>query len=275
VRLSIAILCATSLFAQRQAIERYELRPAADGLRLYITIEGEDRLISNRATKAWDGWTPQVIIYAERATSETALQRLRWYDTFTRNSYTISTGEPLEYTDVVPVRLSTGEYVLVVSLRDPEGRVPWVELASPRGGVVIREQYAAWGTAADDRAQLRRYRPEDIDRTKGDISLLAPDVIANVPIAKTPEFGAAGLYEFATQEKTITLNLRPGGTGTLVVQEEGKGQPRARQGKWTQTGREVQFEGMTWVAGLNGLTPKIWDRQEFGVTGLPLRRAGR
>jgi hypothetical protein len=272
MRAAVLLLVAATAFAQRQRIERHELRPAADGLRLYITIEGEDRLISNRAIKAWEGWTPQIIIYAERVSDTTALHRLRWYDAFTRDSFTISTGEALDYTDVVPVRLSGGDYVLLVSLRDPESKAPWAELASPRNGVLLREQYAAWGTAANDRAQLRRYLPADIQRTKGDISLLAPDIVAMVPLTGLPKFEAAGVYEYSEVGRTVTLNLRPGGTGTLIIQHEGKGQPVARQGKWTQTGNEVRFDNMSWVTGVNGLTPKTWNRAEWAATGLPLRR---
>lgn len=267
------LLLAATAFAQRQRIEHFELRPAADGLRLYVTIDGEDRLISNRATTAWNGWTPQVLVYSERVTPDSALQRLRWYDAFTRNSYTISTGEPLRYDNVSHVRLSNGEYVLLVNLRDPESKAPWVELAAPKRGVLLREQFAAWGIAADDRAQLRRYAPADIERTNGDLSLLTPEVVANVKLAAPPKFDAPGLYESVTPERTVTLNLRAGGQGTLVVQSEGKTQPLARQGEWTQSGTEVKFDDMTWVASLYGLTPKSWDRKEWGVAGLPLRRA--
>jgi hypothetical protein len=273
VRRALILCCAmTAAIAQRQRIEHFELRPAADGQRLYITIEGQDRLISNRSTKAWEGWTPQVIVFSERVTPQSELQRLRWYDTFTRDTFTISTGEPLEYTDVVPVRLSTGNYVLLISLREPETKAPWVELATPRGGVVLREQNAAWGTAVNDRVQLRRYRPEDIERTKGDIGFLAADVTANVTLTALPKFAAPGLYEMTSPARTVTLNLRPGGTGTLVVQQEGKQRPEARQGRWSESGTEVTFEGMTWVAGLNGLTPKVWNRGEWGPSGLALRR---
>ena len=272
MRTAVLLILAAAAFAQPQRIEDYELRSAADGLRLYVKIEGEDRLVSNRATKAWRGWTPQIIIYAERVTPDATAQRLRWYDAFSRDSFTISTGEEIEYNDVVPVRLSGGDYVLLISLRDPEAKAPWVEVASPRGGVFLREQYAAWGTAAGDRAQLRRYRPEDIERTRGDISLLAPDIVAMVPLSPA-KFEAPGLYEYSDVQRSVTLNLRPGGTGTLVVQHEGKGQPVARQGKWTQTGNEIQFDGMSWVTGVNGLTPKTWSRKEWGSAGLPLRRA--
>src|SRR5690606_17358608 len=68
------LTCSPFLHAQR--IEHFELRPAADGLRLYITVLGEDRLISSRATKAWQGWTPQTLIYAERLTQGSLAKRL-------------------------------------------------------------------------------------------------------------------------------------------------------------------------------------------------------
>jgi hypothetical protein len=274
VKTAVAVLLlAVSAFAQRQRISHYELRPAADGLRLYITIDGEDRLISNRATRAWDGWTPQFIIYSERMDQDAAEQRLRWYDAFTRNAFTLSAGEKLEYTDVSHVRLSNGDYVLLISLRDPDSKAPWVELAGPKRGVFLREQYAAWGTVTGDRAQLRRYLPQDIERTKGDISLLAPDIIASISLIPPATVDAAGLYEYRDTGRTVTLNLRPGGKGTLIVQSEGKEEPVARQGTWTQVGSEVRFGEMSWVTGVNGLTPKEWDRKEWGAVGLPLRRA--
>ena len=39
---AIALLGAACVFSQTQRIERWELRPAADGLRLYVYIDGED-----------------------------------------------------------------------------------------------------------------------------------------------------------------------------------------------------------------------------------------
>lgn len=272
MRASLLMLAITVAFAQRERIEQFELRPAADGLRLYITIEGENRLISNRATKAWNGWTPQMIIYSERTTPDAKTHRLRWYDSLSRESVTISDGEEMEYIDVVPVRLLGGDYVLLISLRDQQSKAPWSELASPRGGVFLREEFASWGTAANDRAQLRRYIPEEVERQKGDLSLLAPNVVASIPLVPLKKLDAAGMYEYAAEGITATLNLRPGGQGTLVVQKDGKS-PVASQSAWTQTGNEVRFGGWSWVAGVNGLTPKIWDRAQWGAEGLPLRRA--
>ena len=265
-------------FAQGQRIQRYELRPAADMPRLYITIDGEDRLVSNRALKAWEGWTPQTLIYAERAPSGTG-NRLRWYDAYTRNSYTISTDE-LVYEDVDTARLSNGTYAILIALRDPETRVPYVELATPQG-VFLREQFATYGTAANDAVQIRRFAPEDVFRHKGDFGLLTPIVVGTVSLLpKPPE--AAGVYEAALPAasgpaRNVTLNLRPGGQATLVSTVEGKS-PVGQKGTWKQTGAEVRVElesgPFVWVVGANGLTPKLWNRQEWGSVGVPLRRAG-
>jgi hypothetical protein len=277
----LAVLGAACVFGQGQRIERWELRPAADALRLYIFIDGEDRLISNRAINAWDGWTPQTLIYSEWVTpGSTEEQRLRWYDTFTRNSYTIST-DSLTFNDVATARLSNGNYAILIGIRNPDTKVPWAELASPKGGVFLREQFATYGTAANDSVEIRRYRPEDIERTKGNLSLTTPFSTSRVSLSPDPNRGAAGLYEAILPAadapgRTVTLNLRPGGVATLITTFDGKGMPIAKQGKWSQTGADVRVElgnnVMSWTFGANGLTPKTWDRKEWGSTGLPLRR---
>ena len=273
---AILLLSAAAAVGQAQRIERYELRPAADMPRLYVTIDGEDRLISTRGLKVWQGWTPQTLIYSERAPSGSA-NRLRWYDAFTRNSHTIATDE-LVYEAVDTARLSNGSYVLLIALRDPESRVPYVELATPRG-VFLREQFATYGTAANDAVQIRRFAPEDVFRHKGDFSLLTPTVVGTVSLLPTaPE--AAGVYEASLPAadgpgRNITLNLRPGGQATLISAVEGKS-PVGQKGTWKQTGSEVRVElesgPFVWVVGANGLTPKIWDRREWGSVGVPLRR---
>ena len=276
--MALLLLCVGCAFGQGQRIQRYELRPAADMPRLYITIDGEDRLISNRALKAWEGWTPQTLIYAERAPSGTG-NRLRWYDGFTRNSYTISTDE-LVYEGVDTARLSNGTYAILIALRDPESRVPYVELATPQG-VFLREQFATYGTAANDAVQIRRFAPEDVFRHKGDFGLLTPIVVGTVSLLpKPPE--AAGVYEATLPAasgpaRNVTLNLRPGGQATLVSTVEGNS-PVGQKGTWKQNGAEVRVElesgPFVWVVGANGLTPKLWNRQEWGSVGVPLRRAG-
>ena len=280
MRAAVILFCsATSLVAQGQRIERYELRPAADMPRLYITINGEDRLISNRALKAWPGWTPQTLIYAERAPSGAA-NRLRWYDSFTRNSHTISSDE-LVYEDVVTARLSNGQYAILIALRDPQTRIPYVELATPQG-VFLREQFATYGTAANDAVQIRRFAPEDVQRHKGDFGLLTPIIVSTVSLLPKPP-NAAGVYETTLPAvgdapgQTVTLNLRPGGQATLVATPEGK-PPVGQKGTWKQDGAEVRVElesgPFVWVAGAYGLTPKLWNRQEWGSYGVPLRRTG-
>jgi hypothetical protein len=279
---ALLALAAPLLCAQKERIQRWELRPAADAQRLYVTIDGVDRLISNRAINAWDGWTPQTIIYSEWVTQGSIdQQRLRWYDAFTRNSYTVST-DTLSYNDVVPARLSDGSYALLIGIRDRETKVPWVELATPNGGVFLREQFATYGTAANDFVEIRRYRPEDIERTKGELNLTTPFSTSRVSLRPGAVAGAAGIYEAAlpaadAASRTVTLNLRPGGTATLVTSFEGKGMPISKQGSWSQNAAEVRvdFNGKltVWTVGVNGLTPKSWDRKEWGAFGLALRRS--
>lgn len=275
-----AIAGAMAAFGQAQRIEHYELRPAADMPRLYIKIDGEDRLISTRGMKAWPGWTPQTLIYAERAPTGTA-NRLRWYDAFTRNSYTISNDE-LNYEDVATARLSNGKYAILVALRDPQSRIPYVELATPEGGVFLREQFATYGTATNDTVQIRRFTPEDVQRHRGDFALLSPSIVGTVSLLPKPP-DAAGLYETSlpavgdSTDRKATLNLRAGGQATLIVTAEGKS-PIAQKGTWKQQGAEVRVElesgPFVWVVGANGLTPKLWNRQEWGSYGVPLRRTG-
>lgn len=278
----VALAAAAGMGAQNQRIDRWELRPAADAQRLYVTIDGTDRLISNRAINAWEGWTPQTLIYSEWTTAgSTAAQRLRWYDAFTRNSHTIST-DTLTYHDVATARLSTGSYAILIGIRDRETKTPWVELATPTGGVFLREQFATYGTAANDFVEIRRYHPEDIERTKGDLSLTTPYSSTRVALTPAAVPSAAGVYEAvlpaaSASFRTVTLNLRTGGAATMITTFEGKGAPVARQGAWSQTGADVRvdLDGdlMVWTLGANGLTPRSWDRKQWGSFGVPLRRS--
>ncbi|HYO83896.1 MAG TPA: hypothetical protein VES20_21005, partial [Bryobacteraceae bacterium] len=257
MKLSFAcvLLLVGALCGQSQRVEQWELRPAADGLRLYAKIGGEDRLISNRATAAWDGWLPQTLIYAERVAPGESLQRLRWYDAFTRNSHTISTGESLDYSLVSTARLSNGQYALLITLRDPEARIPYVEIALPQTGVFLRESHAAFGVAAADFVQILRYAPADVDAKRGDLALLSPTATSRVPLLAPKFTDGAGVYEAVLDaERTATLNLRSGGQALLVVSAEGKGQPAAVRGTWTQQGAEIRVVGengktLTWVVG--------------------------
>jgi hypothetical protein len=264
--------------AQAQRIDRYEIR---EGTRLYVSISGEDRLISTRAIKAWPGWTPQTLLYAERDPQNAAQQRLRWYDSFTRNSTTI-TVEDLNITDVITARLSSGDYAILVSLRQQGTNLPSVVLATP-SGVFQREPYATFGTAANDRVELLRWEPAELAKTGGKTDGLKP-IVSMVPLRSAPA-SAAGMYEVTlpvadASSRTITLNLRRDGSATLISVFGGKRQPIARRGKWVQTGADVRVDfehagpsdAMVWTLGANGLTPKAWNRNEWGVIGLPLRR---
>jgi hypothetical protein len=265
---------------QGQRIERHELRGAADGQRLYVTIDGEDRLISSRALKAWPGWTPQTLIYSEMTAPGSETQRLRWYDAFTRNSSTIST-DRLDYIDVATARLSTGEHAVLINLRDPQTHIPYMELAAPKRGVFLREQFAAYGTAANDYVEILRYAPEDVERVKDRLNLTTPTSVSRVPLTPGAAPNAAGLYTAiltpaAGPPRNITLNLRAGGQATLITEVEGQGAPAAVQGAWFQTGADVRLDLkgdlIVWTLSANGLTPKEWRREKWGSTGVPLRR---
>jgi hypothetical protein len=269
---------ASAVFGQAERIEYYEIREAG---RLYVKIAGENRLVSARAIRVWEGWTPQTLLYSELAPESESHQRLRWYDAFTRNSKTITT-EDLEITDVVTARLSSGEYAILVALRQQGTNAPGVVLATP-AGVFLRENYATFGTASNDQVQLLRWDPAEVEKTGGKLEGLRP-IVSMVPLQSTPA-SAAGLYEATLKSasgsgRTVTLNLRADGSATLVSVYSGKAQPIARRGRWVQTGADVRVDfehggpadSMVWTLGANGLTPKSWNRKEWGLVGLLLRR---
>jgi hypothetical protein len=263
---------------QAQRIDGYEMR---EGTRLYVSIGGENRLVSTRALKAWPGWSPQTVLYAEQDPQNAAHQRLRWYDSFRRNSTTI-TVEDLNITDVVTARLSSGDYAILVSLRQQGTNLPSVVLAT-LSGVFQREPYATFGTAANDQVELFRWDPAELQKMNGKTDGLKP-ILSMVPLRAAPA-SAVGMYEVTlpsadASTRTITLNLRRDGSATLISVHTGKRQPIARRGKWVQTAADVRVEfehggpsdAMVWTLGANGLTPKAWNRNEWGVIGLPLRR---
>lgn len=267
-------LAAAAALAQGQRIERFEVR----NNRLFLHIDGQDRIVSTTAVGAWPGWLPSQVIYTERVDGR---ERIRWYDAFTRNSQTIGF-EDLHVADVTTVRLSGGRYAILLALRDASN-MPSVALATPEG-IFHRERNAMYGTAANDAVEILRYDPEDLMRTRGDLTLLKPAVSVSVPL-KPPPARAEGIYEAILPaastgaSRTVTLNLRPDSSATLVMVFEGR-EPVVRRGKWSQREAEVRLdlegpgaESLTWTLTADGLTPRTWDKSSWGATGLTLRRA--
>lgn len=267
---SIAVSLAS---AQKQAIDYFEVRNG----RLFLTIEGEPRVISTSAIRAWPGWTPQIVLYSEQADKS---ERLRWYDAFTRNSQTVGTMD-VHIADLTTVRLSTGDYAILIQGRDNASKLPSVALATPTR-VFYREPNATYGTAANDTVEIRRYDLEELERTKGDVTLLAPAVSVNIPLTDAPA-NAAGIYEarFPAADspgRTITLNLRGDGSATLITAFDGR-DPIARRGQWKQTDAVIRLDlesppdTLVWTLTADGLTPRSWNKATYGATGLTLHRA--
>jgi hypothetical protein len=218
-----------------------------------------------------------VVLYTDRRDGK---QELKEYNTLTRSSSTITT-ENFDIVDLTTARLSNSDHAILIAMRD-ENNMPWVALATAADGVFHREQYATYGTAADDAVEIRRYRVEDLERTKGDLKLIQPAAVVVVPMS--PDIGsAAGMYEVVlpaadASMRRINLNLRPDGSATLVSIYADKGDPIVRRGKWEQQGKEVRLEldspkeTLVWALTGEGLAPKVWDSKRWGSTGLPFRK---
>lgn len=280
IRASVFIF-STVLLAQD--IERYELDKSAGATsgNLLVTVRGRKLSVSNKAIKVWPGWTRTKLPYTQpEGDSPTGEQLLRIYDAPAATSRTLAV-EKAAFTDLTSVLLDSGDIALVLTMQDSNG-VPWIALANEKSGVYRRERYAAPGAISKNMVEIRHFNPEDLSRANGDVSRIPPSslsLIRLMPADPSP----VGSWVAAIAGRNVTLTLRPGGSAEMMTEYAGRGQEK-RQGAWSQLESELKVEFTTeegkptpspiqWELKQAELVPKTWSNQEYGDTGLPMKRA--
>jgi hypothetical protein len=286
----IALVLVTTAGLSAQVIEHYELRkgPGATEGNLIVVVKGRELRVSNRAIEVWPAWVATKLLFSQQAVaadgSPVQEQELRIYDAPSTTSKTL-TVEKGSITAVTHVLLGGGDIGFVISVLDSE-RVPWVVLANDKVGVYRRERLAAPGAITNDSVELRHFNPEDLTRANGEIAKIPPSRMSRVrllPGDPSPIGNwVATLTAAGGASRSVSLTLYPGGVAKLVV-VDGKGQV-TRSGAWSQfesdlsvlfdapEGREPDSP-MRWELKPNEMTPKVWNTEEYGSVGLPLKRS--
>ncbi len=144
---------------------RLERTEAALTQRLYITVNGKERRISNVAVDAWLIDDGKSVAYSGLDGSggfENEGQSLRIYNVRTRNTKKVLS----EYTAVVAVmstRTSTGQLAILVKLGDGGLGASYFAVVDPRRGEVFHRRWAELVELKGDRIKLAFYDENDWD----------------------------------------------------------------------------------------------------------------
>jgi len=163
------LLFPLTVSAQRpQAIAtKFRLQPIEGtmGNRLYITLNGRERNISNQALQAWIIDDGKSVAYSWTDGSggfENEGQSLRIYDVRTGTTRKILS----EYMGIValtPVRLTTGELALLIKMADGGLGGSYFAVVHPKRGEVFYRRWAEVTDITGDRITLAFYDPEKWD----------------------------------------------------------------------------------------------------------------
>ena len=135
------------------------------GNRLYITVNGRERNISNQALEAWiidDGKSVAYSWTDGAGGFENEGQSLRIYDVRTGTTRKILS----EYMGIValtPVRLTTGELALLIKMADGGLGGSYFAVVDPKRGEVFYRRWAEVTEITGDRITLAFYDPENWD----------------------------------------------------------------------------------------------------------------
>jgi hypothetical protein len=165
--LSVSISSQCSTLAQRQSTRassfRLEKLDGPIGNRLYITVGGTERKITNQALDAWLIDDGKRVVYSWLDGSggfENEGQSLRIYDVTTGRTRKILS----EYFGIValmPLKLSNGKLVLLVKMADGGLGASYFAVADPQRGEVFYRRWAEVTDVAGDRIKLAIYKSDD------------------------------------------------------------------------------------------------------------------
>lgn len=184
---SLAIMLVVDLTAAQESALRqpiatsFRLERTEDAItqRLFITVNGKERRISNRAIDAWLIDDGRSVVYSGPDGSggyENEGQSLRIYNVRTRRTRKVLS----EYTAVVAVmdvKLSTGQQALLVRLGDGGLGASYFAVVDPRRGEVFFRSWAELIELKGDRIKLGFFKEDDW----GDINEERSDEFKNRP----------------------------------------------------------------------------------------------
>ena len=136
------------------------------GNRLYITVNGRERKISNQALKAWLIDDGKSVVYSWLDGSggyENEGQSLRIFDVRTTKTRKILS-EYVEIVALMPVRLSTGQLALLVKMADGGLGAGYFAVVDPKRGEVFYRRWAELTELAGDRIKLAFYDADNWDQ---------------------------------------------------------------------------------------------------------------
>lgn len=162
----ISILFSVSVFGQKATkIEIKDDGTIYDGGKLYATINGKSRKISDAATNAWIVENGKVVVFASSDRSrgfEGEGESLTIYDVKTGKTRQIM-AEHTFTTGLSEVRLTNGANAFVVSMGDGGLGGSYIAVVDPKRGEVLAESLAELTEIKGDKITIAYYKEEDWD----------------------------------------------------------------------------------------------------------------
>ena len=174
--LIISAVFAAPLVAQprqsRATSFRLEKLETSLGNKLYITVNGRERKISNQVMDAWIIDDGKSVAYSGLDGSggfENEGQSLRIYDVRTGKTRKVLS----EYVAVIalmPVKISTGQLALLIKMGDGGLGASYFAVVDPKRGEVFYRRWAELIEIKGDRIKLAFYNEDDWDAILGERS---------------------------------------------------------------------------------------------------------
>ena len=166
VSLGVEIRAVAQRGQPRASDFRLEKLEGTLGNRLYITVNGRERKISNQALEAWlidDGKSVAYSWLDGAGGFENEGQSLRIFDVRTGKTRKVLS-EYMGIVALMPVRLSNGQLALLIKMADGGLGASYFAVVDPKRGEVFYRRWAELTELAGDRIKLAFYDPEDWDQ---------------------------------------------------------------------------------------------------------------
>ena len=176
------ILATATLALAASVVENVHIdRPkSSNSGTLLVTVSGRVLPVATGVSAAWPAMKNTAVLYSrEKAPKEI---QLRLFDAPSSLSRTIGT-VPSDVIDVIQDLLPDGHWQYILTLKDAETNMPSLAVVRDDKGVLYVEAWAAPGTFADGRLQVRRYTKEEIQRTRGDLMKAHPASVDPLALA--------------------------------------------------------------------------------------------
>ena len=151
---------------------RLEKLETSLGHKLYITVNGRERKISNQVMGAWIIDDGKSVAYSGLDGSggfENEGESLRIYDVRTGKARKVLS-EYVAIIALMPVKLSTGQLLLLIRMGDGGLGASYFAVVDPNRGEIFTRNWAELVELNGDRIKLAFYNEEDWDRILGERS---------------------------------------------------------------------------------------------------------